>query len=94
LYLYFSSTIFATSLAATPDQFAYLSDAVHHVSDQQVQSNFRLGVLENDSRVKVCSDAEEKEGRFNCDMLHRFIITGGPLVPFGPNLQEELVSQV
>jgi hypothetical protein len=68
--------------------------AVSNVSDHQVQSTYRVGVLENQSRVKSCEFLEEKEGRINSDLLNRFVILGGPFVQAGPDMQDLLVKQV
>jgi hypothetical protein len=87
-------SLYHASLSATPEQFAYIASTVGHVSDVQSQTLYRVKILEDDKKVKACHDAEEKEGRINCDMLSRFVIIGGPVVPASPELQAQLVSQV
>ncbi len=82
-------------LPPPPDeQFAYLTEAIGVVSGQQSQSSFRLSLLENSNKVKTCRDHEEDEGRINTDLLNRFIIVGGPLIPAGDDLQDLLIPQV
>jgi len=51
-------------------------------------------VLQNQGRIKNCRDNEEDEGRINTDMLHRFVIVGGPLVQAGDNMQNQLLQNV
>jgi hypothetical protein len=50
--------------------------------------------LEIWKKAKTCHDNEEEEGRINSDLLHRLIITGGPLIQAGDNMQDLLVKQV
>jgi hypothetical protein len=92
--LIFFRSINAASLAPAPEQFAHLTEAIGNVSGQQVQDSFRIGLLENSNKVKTCRDHEEDEGRINTDLLNRLIIVGGPLLPPGDNLQEQLLRQV
>jgi hypothetical protein len=51
-------------------------------------------VLQNQGRIKNCRDHEEDEGRINTDMLHRFVIVGGPLVQAGDSMQNQLQQNV
>jgi hypothetical protein len=82
------------SFASTPDQFAHLSTAVSYISDQQVQTTYRVSILESKERAKACENLEEKEGRINSDLLNHFVLIGAPFVPAGPDMQAQLVSQV
>jgi hypothetical protein len=68
--------------------------AVNHVSEVQAQNTFRVSILENKERVNKCQNLEEKEGRINTDLAHRFVIIGGTLVPFGDDQQAQLVQKV
>ena len=89
-----SRALYDTSLSATPEQFAYLAEAVNYVSDVQAQTHHQVRALINKDRIKDCRDHEEDEGRINCDMLHRFIIVGGSFVAAGLNMQDQLVRNV
>jgi hypothetical protein len=81
-------------MADEPDQFAYLAESIGHVSDVQAQNTFMIATLVDKEKIKACKDSEEEDGRVNCDMLHRFVIVGGPFIPVGPNSQEGLIKQV
>jgi hypothetical protein len=89
----FSRSLYEAAFTNTPE-IAYLTEAVSHVSDIQAQNSFLLKSLINDSKIKVCKDFEEEEGRINTDLLSRFIIVGGPLIQPGPIMQDQLVCQV
>jgi hypothetical protein len=81
-------------MSDSPEQFAYLAEAIGHVSDVQTQDTFRISGLEDREKIKVCKDHEEDDGRVNCDMLKRFVIVGGPFFPPGAGNQDNLVRQV
>ncbi len=85
--------MYEASFSNTPE-IAYLTEAVSHVSDIQAQNSFLLRSLINESKIKVCKDFEEEEGRINNDLLSRLIIVGGPLIQPGPGMQDQLVRQV
>jgi hypothetical protein len=93
IYL-FCRAITSNTVTGPEEQFAYLTKAIGVVSGQQSQSQFRLSLLENANKVKVCRDHEETEGRINTDLLNRVIIVGGPLVPPSDDLQDLLIRQV
>ena len=67
---------------------------VNHVSEVQTQNTYRVSILENKERVSKCQTYEEKEGRINTDLAHRFVIIGGTFVPAGPDMQPQLVQRV
>jgi len=94
-YSIFCTRIIAeTSVAAGPEQFGFLSDAISTISDLQAQNHYMLRLLESKNKIKTCRDYEEAEGRMNTDMLNRLIIIGGPLLPASEELQKGLVAQV
>jgi hypothetical protein len=92
-YYFYFRALFEASFSSTPE-IAYLTEAIGHVSDVQAQNSFLLKTLLNDSKVKTYRDHEEDEGRINTDLLHRFIIVGGPLIQPRPSMQDQLVRQV
>jgi hypothetical protein len=92
-YVLFDRAIYEASLSSKPE-IAYLTEAIGHASDIQVQNSFQIKVLQNESKIKTCRDFEEEEGRINTDLLSRLIIVGGPLIQPGPSMQDQLVKQV
>ena len=90
---FYYRTLYEASFSSTPE-IAYLTEAVSHVSDVQAQNSFLLRSLINESKIKVCKDFEEEEGRINTDLLSRLIIVGGPLIQPRPGMQDQLVRQV
>ncbi len=81
-------------MSDTPEQFAHVVEAIGVVSDYQVQLGHEVRSLANQAKMKACRDYEESEGRENCDLLHRFIVIGGPSFEPGPNQQSSLRAQV
>jgi hypothetical protein len=75
-------------------ELSYIVEAIGNASAIQAQTSFQLKLLQNESKIKVCKDFEEEEGRINTDMLSRLIIVGGPLIQAGPGMQDQLVKQV
>ncbi len=80
-------------MSSSPE-LSYIVEAIGNASAIQAQTSFQLKLLQNESKIKVCKDFEEEEGRINTDMLSRLIIVGGPLIQAGPGMQDQLVKQV
>jgi hypothetical protein len=91
--LYFRAIAAATDADASA-QFSHIVSTVSVVSENQAQLGHAVKAIQNKDKVRDCKDAEEKEGRMNCDMLNRFIVIGGPYFDPGPNLQQNLQDQV
>jgi hypothetical protein len=85
--------IYEAGLATKPE-LAYITEAIGHNSDLQVQTAYMVRLLMNESKIKTCRDHEEDEGHINTDMLNRLIIVGGPLIQPGPGIQDQLIKQV
>ncbi len=86
--------IAAASNADTNAQFNHVQTTINFVSANQAELHHAVKAIQNKDRLRDCKDYEEKEGRQNCDMLHRFIVIGGPYFDPGPDLQQNLQDQV
>jgi hypothetical protein len=90
----FTRALSDSSFSEPAEQFSYLAEAIGIWSNLSTQTDYRVRVLEHRDRQKTCRDYEEDEGRFNTDMLDRFVVIGGPAIPLGEGMQALLVQQV
>lgn len=90
----FFRAIVAAGDADTPAQYNHLVSAISVVSENQAQLGHAVKAIQSKDRLRDCKDAEEKEGRQNCDMLNRFIVIGGPYFEPSDHLQQQLQKQV